>query len=358
MSPTPCAADPFSGLFRRRRWKAVSRYRGSFFSANILLILLKHMRKERQVDDRELSRPASILAQRFVQRWDIHARQLDDGRYVCIHKPLNVNHLFAHIRGDITLGTYLLNQESQARFIVFDADDEKNFQHLINLSHLLAEDNIPSYLEESRRGGHLWLFLSHPVAGKKARWFAKAVLTNHHINGVEVFPKQDKLQAGPGSLIRMPFGIHRIAGQRFGFVNFGGEHLTLNIIDQIMLFSAPETIPNISFEQYVTDEPSEINKEPYNRSREIAGSISERIKKNITVLEFVSQYVDLNPTDSGGIGLCPFHDDHQPSFSVNDQENFWYCFAGCGGGSIIDFWIKWRECDFKTAISDLAELLL
>jgi hypothetical protein len=74
--------------------------------------------------DPELSRPALVLAQRFVQRWDLHARQLGDGSYVCVHEQLNVGHLFAHLRGEITLGTYLLNQGSQARFLVLDADDD------------------------------------------------------------------------------------------------------------------------------------------------------------------------------------------------------------------------------------------
>jgi hypothetical protein len=59
-------------------------------------------------------------------------------------------------------------------------------------------------------------------------------------------------------------------------------------------------------------------------------------------LEFVSQYVDLKPTARGAIGLCPFHDDHHPSFGVNDEGNYWHCFAGCGGGSVIDFWMKWQ----------------
>jgi hypothetical protein len=50
--------------------------------------------------DTELSRPALVLAQRFIQRWDLYARQLDDGSYVCVHEPLNVSHLFAHLRGN------------------------------------------------------------------------------------------------------------------------------------------------------------------------------------------------------------------------------------------------------------------
>jgi DNA primase len=92
--------------------------------------------------------------------------------------------------------------------------------------------------------------------------------------------------------------------------------------------------------------------------RQIAPAMSEKIKASVTVLEFVSQYVDLKPTASGAIGLCPFHDDHHPSFGVNTEGNFWNCFAGCGGGSVVDYWMQWRECDFTTAIRELAEMLL
>jgi DNA primase len=79
----------------------------------------------------------------------------------------------------------------------------------------------------------------------------------------------------------------------------------------------------------------------------------------VTVLEFVSQYVDLKPSASGALGLCLFHhDDHRPSFGVNHEGNYWQCFAGCVGGSVIDVWMKRREGGFAAAIAELAELLL
>jgi len=56
------------------------------------------------------------------------------------------------------------------------------------------------------------------------------------------------------------------------------------------------------------------------------------VKVSVTVLEFVRQYVDLKPTASGAIGVCPFHDDHHPSFGINEDGNCWQCFARCSGG--------------------------
>jgi len=306
----------------------------------------------------ELSRPALVLARRFVQRWDLYARQLDDGRYICVRELLNVGHLFAHLRGEITLGTYLLDQESQARVLVFDADDEHSWERLGHLARKLAEENVPAYLEKSRRGGHLWLFLAQAVAGREARAFGLGLLAAHQIEGVELFPKQDRLAGGPGSLIRMPFGVHWLTGRRYGFYSADGSPLAPTIREQIYALRAPEMVPEAAFEAYrsfMSPRPASAVVKPPGALR---GMVSEKIKARVTVLEFVSQYVDLKTTGSGAIGLCPFHDDHHPSFGVNDEGNYWHCFAGCGGGSVIDFWMKWRECSFRTAIRELAEVLL
>jgi hypothetical protein len=264
------------------------------------------------VPDAELSRPALVLAQRFVRRWDLHARQIDDGSYVCVHEPLNVGHLFAHLRGEITLGAYLLDQESRARFVVLDADNTQAWERLGHLASALAGEDIPAYLERSRRGGHLWLFLAEAVAGREARAFGQGLLAAHQVEGVELYPKQDRLADGPEAAFE-------------------------------------------AYRSFVPAQPAAAVTEP---PGELTGTLSERIKVSVTVLEFVSHYVDLRPTASGAVGLCPFHDDHHPSFGVNDEGNYWHCFAGCGGGSVIDFWIKWRGCDFTTAVRELAEMVL
>jgi hypothetical protein len=306
------------------------------------------------VPDTELSRPALVLAQRFVQRWDLHARQLDDGSYVCIHEPLNVGHL----RGEITLGAYLLDQESQARFVVLDADDTQAWEDLGHLASVLAREDVPAYLEASRCGGHLWLFLAQAVAGREVRAFGHGLLAAHEVEGVELCPKQDRLADGPGSLIRMPFGMHRLTGRRYGFYTADWSPLAPTVREQIYALKTPEIVPEAAFEAYRSFAPPQPAAAVAEPPGKITGTLSERIKATVTVLEFVSQYVDLKPTASGAVGLCPFHDDHRPSFGVNAEGNYWNCFAGCGGGSVIDFWMRWRKCDFTTAVRELAEMVL
>ena len=90
-------------------------------------------------------------------------------------------------------------------------------------------------------------------------------------------------------------------------------------------------------------------------------TVSDQIKAAISCYNLISRYVELKPN---GRGLCPFHDDHMASFSVNLTDNYWHCFSGCGAGSIIDFYMQYQkqvegqDCDFKTAVTDLAEMLL
>ena len=79
------------------------------------------------------------------------------------------------------------------------------------------------------------------------------------------------------------------------------------------------------------------------------------MKRAISVHDYVSRTVEL---DEQGRGHCPFHNDGHKSFSVNKDENYWHCFAGCGGGSVIDFWMRWKKCDFITAVTELAEMVL
>ncbi len=59
------------------------------------------------------------------------------------------------------------------------------------------------------------------------------------------------------------------------------------------------------------------------------------------------------PRDGWAVGLCPLHDDHNPSLSVNLHHGGWRCLAGCGSGSMINFQMKKYSQNFKEAINAL-----
>lgn len=84
-------------------------------------------------------------------------------------------------------------------------------------------------------------------------------------------------------------------------------------------------------------------------------SIVEQIKERVDIVELVSQYVQLKKRGSNYFGLCPFHSEKTPSFSVNPKGQFFHCF-GCGeSGDVITFFMKIENLDFHEAVRELAE---
>jgi hypothetical protein len=182
-------------------------------------------------------------------------------------------------------------------------------------------------------------------------------MSQHNLIEMELYPKQQRLADGPGSLIRIPFGIHRRAGRRFSFFTYEGKPLATTIRQQIRLLTEPETVSAMAFETYRTTASDIVERPPIVVNASNAETLSGRLKASVSVLEFVSQFVPLDPR---GRGKCPFHDDQVTSFNVVDrgEQSYWHCFAGCGGGSIIDFWMKKQGCDFTAAVTELAQILL
>ena len=81
----------------------------------------------------------------------------------------------------------------------------------------------------------------------------------------------------------------------------------------------------------------------------------EEIKSRVDIIELTSEYLTLKKTGRNFIGLCPFHQEKTPSFTVNREKQIFYCF-GCGeGGNAITFLMKIADKTFPEAIKDLAE---
>ncbi len=306
----------------------------------------------------------TFYAQTFINRWDRYPKQLGDGKYVSVQsQPLTFSLIEQHLLGSVTLGAYALDTQSRARWICLDADDAADWKGLIKLSRTLerSRDQIPSYLDQSRRGGHLWFF-TDPIPGQLARRFAKQLLTTHNLPTVEIYPKQDELRTGPGSLVRLPLGVHRgdSPPHRYHFVQSDGTTpLAPNIREQVKMLANPNRVLHGYIEQFAAHipKPKAVLPSPgFKRGAEIVGDTpSEKIKNAISVYEFVSQFVEL---DKNGQGYCPFHDDSRMSFGVNRDGNFWHCFAGCTGQTVIDFWMQWQHIDFTQAVRELAQQYL
>lgn len=80
----------------------------------------------------------------------------------------------------------------------------------------------------------------------------------------------------------------------------------------------------------------------------------ERIKQEISVLELAqNRGINLRRQGADYVGLCPFHDDHNPSLVISPKNNLWHCFGCNQGGSVIDFLMKLDNISFRHAVEKL-----
>lgn len=81
----------------------------------------------------------------------------------------------------------------------------------------------------------------------------------------------------------------------------------------------------------------------------------EEIKSRIDIVELASEYLTLKKAGRNYSGLCPFHQEKTPSFTVNREKQMFYCF-GCGeGGNAITLLMKIANMTFPEAVKSLAE---
>ena len=83
--------------------------------------------------------------------------------------------------------------------------------------------------------------------------------------------------------------------------------------------------------------------------------IIEEVRMKNDIVDVISQYVKLTRRGSSYFGLCPFHNEKTPSFSVTPAKQMYYCF-GCGaGGNVYNFVMEYENYSFGEALSHLAE---
>jgi hypothetical protein len=296
-----------------------------------------------------------VFARTFIGRRDDYAVQQDDGRYQRVGRALTYTALRRHLAGVETLGTYVIDEQGTCRCAVFDSDlaGEGGLQQLAGIQAALSTDGIPSHLEESRRGGHLWVLLDRLVlASHVRRW-----LLPYAPRGVEFYPKQDEGTSGYGSLMRVPFGVHRVSGCRYGFVSFRAEgylhvfplrpvpvEAALSQVSQMRRASVPQLVPHLAAR------PGDRSEQAASLANNAALAVPHA---RATICDWceaqdpfrvIGRYVKL---DKSGLGCCPFGSHHadgkdsHPSFKVYRPKfaggSCWYCYVWEQGGNVFDF---------------------
>ena len=83
--------------------------------------------------------------------------------------------------------------------------------------------------------------------------------------------------------------------------------------------------------------------------------IIEQVRTENDIVDVIGDYVKLQKKGSSYFGLCPFHNEKSPSFSVSPHKQMYYCF-GCGeGGNVISFLMKYENYTFIEAMEVLAD---
>ena len=90
-------------------------------------------------------------------------------------------------------------------------------------------------------------------------------------------------------------------------------------------------------------------------SMRYSDDIIEEVRQKNDIVDVVSQYVRLTRRGSTYFGLCPFHNEKTPSFSVTPGKQMYYCF-GCGaGGNVYNFIMEYENYTFGEALKHLAD---
>ncbi|MEE2752693.1 MAG: DNA primase, partial [Candidatus Latescibacterota bacterium] len=82
----------------------------------------------------------------------------------------------------------------------------------------------------------------------------------------------------------------------------------------------------------------------------------DRIRDSVDIVEVVSEYVQLTNRGRNHAGLCPFHDDHDPSFNVSQEKQIYKCFVCGAGGNVYTFIREIEGISFVEAVRKVAEL--
>jgi hypothetical protein len=264
---------------------------------------------------------------RFLTRRQPYARQQEDGSYRWVFQRLDRLALLAHLQGKETVPLAARDELDQCRWICVDADAPEGLDHLRLVQQALTSHGLASLLEQSRRGGHLWLFFSLPQPVALATGVVQSVLDRLYRSRqlpkvLEVYPDHTEL----GHAVRVPLGIHRRTWQRYPFPDQDGMPVDLKDLQAAMAFALAQ--PAIRPEQLrVVAATLDIAGQSSVRSPGVSLASSVPAPSSTTsavirwvdaqvnlldLLEELAPVTDMRLAGQGYLGWCPFHDDQAP----------------------------------------------
>ena len=94
------------------------------------------------------------------------------------------------------------------------------------------------------------------------------------------------------------------------------------------------------------------------RLQRITQDALDKIKREVSVADLARRRgVELAPHGKDLIGLCPFHDDHEPSLVITPDKNLWHCLGACQAGGDVIEWVRRTEgVSFRHAVELLRRI--
>ncbi len=87
----------------------------------------------------------------------------------------------------------------------------------------------------------------------------------------------------------------------------------------------------------------------------LSRQVVEEVRARTDIVQVISQYVNLKRTGKNYLGLCPFHSEKTPSFTVSPDKGIFYCFGCQAGGTVFDFLMRRESLPFPEVLRMLAE---
>lgn len=100
-----------------------------------------------------------------------------------------------------------------------------------------------------------------------------------------------------------------------------------------------------------------LDKEIITKKMRITESKIEEIRDSANIVDIVSEYVRLKKRGKNFVGLCPFHKEKTPSFTVSEEKQIYHCFGCHNGGNVFKFLMEYKKISFIEAVQELAEQL-
>lgn len=243
-----------------------------------------------------------------------------------------------HLEGEITVGLYAINPETQCcKWVAIDADYRNAMEDLLKLQYHLTQDRVQPALEMSKRGGHLWIFLEAPLLARDCRIYIHDLAGRLGVpvkgrglaEGIEVFPKHDAIAPGEfGNAIRGPLGIHRGAKRRFWF--YGADY-TLSA--QIRYLKSLRKVTAEEMRAFVADKQVAEPVVGTNPAKPLPGDNRPRsVRSEFRILEHVAP---VRKVGRNYVTRCPScaeagHDRSGDNLAIRiDDTRFYKCWAGC-----------------------------